>query len=301
MELSGSKIYQLLDHYFHGGQMSQTNVSTVSKDSPFFPFALEDLQYWVVKRKDGMVVKYRVVGPEDSKGAIGGQSTYNLPAVTQSYPSTPSLSGWCNHRPAKEAVWLAPNFDLFIADAPGCRMDKEEFDTVIDCGDILPLSYVRNNTSLVLDGDEDLVKTLKKYGTTPGNNARCLKIDWDDRAAPPLKFDFWPALVKKLSGTVLTACQGGHGRSGTSLVCLMMATNPEYTPGDAIIHLRAIHCPRAIESVVQHTYINDFGKWLGRDGDVERVKGVKDFKAEFLKLTHPSCKPYQERLLAVKK
>jgi len=58
-----------------------------------------------------------------------------------------------------------------------------------------------------------------------------------------------------------------------------------------------VHCPRAIEGVDQHQYINDFGKFLGREPDIERVKGVKDFKAEFLKFTLPSAQPYQDRLI----
>ena len=80
----------------------------------------------------------------------------------------------------------------------------------------------------------------------------------------------------------------------------MMVMNPEYSPADAIIHLRAIHCPRAIESGVQHEYIGAFGAFLGRENDIDRVKGVVDFKAEFMKIKHKSAQPYQDRLKGVK-
>ena len=288
-------IRSLLDHYFtrKDNMTDQKETTVVKPAEPFFPFALDDLQYWVIKRKDGMTVKYRVVGADDSTPIkVAGY----IPSTTT--PTTPSLSGWCKHNPSTNPIWDGgERFDLYIADAPGCRAYKDEFDLILDCGDILPLSYVRGSNQSLLDGDEELVKLLKKYEKADPNTSRVLKIDWDDRAAPPLKFEFWPALFKKLSGSVLTACQGGHGRSGTSLVCLLMVANPDYTPADAIIHLRALHCPRAIESGVQHTYIGEFGAFLGRVNDVERIKDVKDFKAEFLKMTYESVKPYQTQLL----
>ena len=269
-------------------------------DSPFFPFALEDLQYWVIKRKDGMVVKYRVVGPTEKSGNHSITGPYRPPTKA---PSLPSLGAWCHHNPATDPVWVGNGVDLYIADASGCRGFKDEFNFLLDCGDILPLSYVRGSADAKLDGDPELIKLLNKWSIPDKATPRCIKIDWDDRAAPPLKFEFWPALSKKLEnvgGTVLTACQGGHGRSGTSLVCLMMVMNPEYSPADAIIHLRAIHCPRAIESGVQHEYIGAFGAFLGRENDIDRVKGVVDFKAEFMKIKHKSAQPYQDRLKGVK-
>lgn len=292
--LSASKIKALWDHYMGKGENVSLTESTAS-EQPFFPFQLDDLQYWVVKRKDGMVVKYRVVGPQDADKSIGyhPEKQTTLPISTAPYQH---LSAWCKHELTDLPVWQTNKFDLYICDASGCRMGKEEVETIMDCGDILPIAYVRGTNQSVLDGDEDLTKSLQKYGILNTTQPRVLKIDWDDRAAPPLEYPFWEALAKKLSGTVMTACQGGHGRSGTSLVCLMMATNPEYTPADAIIHLRAVHCPRAIESVVQHSYIGEYGKFLGRVNDIDRVKNIKDFKEAFLKLTMKSAKPYQDRL-----
>ena len=269
-------------------------------ESPFFPFALDDLQYWVVKRKDGMIVKYRVVGPSapgEKNTTIEPPHHYPPNVLTANYTSSPSLSGWCKHNPADEPVWIGEKVDLYIADATGCRVYNEDFDFVLDCGDILSASRV-NPSSSPLVGDDKLVRGLDKFTTPTGKpTPRFLQIDWDDRAAPPLKFEFWPALLKMMSGTCLATCQGGHGRSGTSLVCMMMVLNPEYSPADAMIHLRAVHCPRAIEGLSQHNYINEFGKFLGREPDIDRVKGIKDFKAEFLKFTLPSAQPYQDRLI----
>mgnify|MGYP001613073529 CR=1 FL=1 len=301
MILDGAKlnIQKLLQHYF--SPRKDTRIVTtpaVSSQDPntFFPFGLEDLQYWIVKRKDGLVVKYRVTGavgatpPEHHYPPKKGESTA-LTVVTS------KLSDWCHHNPSKEPVWIGSDYDLYIADAPGCRGYNGDFDIVLDCGDILPFSYV-SKKSTKLEGDAELVNTLKKFELVAKPQPRCLKIDWYDRAAPPVEFEFWNVLAKSLSGAVLTACQGGHGRSGTSLVCLLMVSNPDYTPADAIIHLRAVHCPRAIESVVQHEYIGKFGEYLGRVNDIDRVKSIKDFREAFLQLTNKSAKFYQDRLTA---
>lgn len=283
--------------------VSTGTATMVRKDEgPIFPFNLEDLKYWVVRRKDGLVVKYTVILPSDVvKEGIIQANAYNKALPTQG--TVPSLGAWCKHDPAPDPIWQGKDYDLYIADAAGCRKDKGIFDLVLDCGDILTLPI--KQVAQVLEGDDPLIDLLGEHCTQPiYPPTRVLQIGWDDRKAPPVKETFWTALhegIKGEVGTVLCACQGGHGRSGTSLVCLMMVANPEYTPADAIIHLRAMHCPRAIESEEQHRYINAVGVALGRKGDVERVKGVKDFRAEFLKMTLPSAKPYQERLMKEKK
>ena len=79
------------------------------------------------------------------------------------------------------------------------------------------------------------------------------------------------------------------------MVALMMCMT-SYTPLEAISHLRAIHCARAIESVVQHNYLNELGGLLGRPADALEAEKVKDFKTHFLSLTNTFAAPYQARL-----
>lgn len=262
-----------------------------------FPFTLEDLAYWVVRRKDGTVLKYIVVGEQvyrDAHKPADG-STY-APAIRSTPPSTTpttSYGAWCKHDPVGEPIWNSGDHSIFIADAPGMRGFVNRFDLVLDCGQIFKLETVQN--APVLTGDEEIARKLGKYAliTSP----RILKIDWDDRSAPPLDPQFWVDLVGMIKGLkVCTACQGGHGRSGSSLVCMMMALNPEYTPFDAIVHLRAMHCGRAIESKVQHEYLNEVGAHLGREQNAFAVSKVTDFKKEFLSLKLKSARPYQKRL-----
>lgn len=277
---------------------------TVGEAEKIFPFTLEDLAYWVVKRKDGVTVKYTVVGPGDRMAGTtvsnsGGTSNWSKAtnAAMSQTGIVKSLGAWCHHDPKGEPIWDGGKVRIWIADAVGCRSHYHQFDYVLDCGDILTLSTLR--TWGKLEGDEGLTEVLEPFVIGAEAPTHVLKIDWDDRKAPPLDITAWAALAKhfkEVEGSILTACQGGHGRSGTSLVCLMMALNPEYTPYDAVVHLRAMHCPRAIESKEQHEYINEVGIALGRKGNVAEVGTVTNFKEAFLSLKLKSAKKYQERL-----
>lgn len=258
-----------------------------------FPFNIDDLAYFIIRRKDGLTIRYNIT-------KSGSNITSLVKANTDSASAgfvKKSFSEWCHHNPADEPLFSGKNADVYIADCVGFRQHYKEFDTAIDCGAVLTYYQINAGNPKIFEGDKELISGLDKYVIGDiTNEAKILKIDWDDRRAPKLKAEFWPELVDRLSGTVVIACQGGHGRSGTSAVCMMMVMNPEYTPADAIIHLRAVHCARAIESKEQHEYIGMVGEYLGRTNDIARIGKVNSFKDEFFAMTHPSAKPYQDRL-----
>lgn len=275
------------------------SVSEPAVDKSTFPFTLDDLAYWVIKRVDGSTIRFNVIGEKTFPSAPRHNSVIGNINNNNSAASYYNVRV-CDHDPTNEEfpVFTTADTALWIADAAGCRRAKDDFDWVLDCGDILTLSTIRL-AETVLQGDQQLVKKFRKFvveelATPP---VRILKIKWWDRHAPPLMPSVWTDMAKTLKGSVLTACQGGHGRSGTSLVCLMMALNPQYTPYHAIVHLRAMHCPRAIESKEQHEYIDEVGKALGRDANADLVGKVKSFRDEFLGFKLSSAKPYQARLL----
>lgn len=249
-----------------------------------FPFTLENLKGWTVKRLDGTSTHYTV-----SKEATVSQ----LPARESSAPAQNKLVGgysnYCTHTPAEgkhSAVFHRENGDLYlwVANMHGARATRDAFDFVIDGGDVLTLT---NNT--IFSGDEELVTELSSYSTA--QSARVLQIDWDDRQAPLLAPAFWPALNKIIYGDVMTCCIGGHGRSGTTFACLLLVNSPDYDALDAIVHTRAVHCPRAIESVVQHKYIDSVAEFLGRKGNSEMAHSITDYRAAFT----ASQKPTAER------
>lgn len=288
-----------------------------------FPFGPEDIESWTLRNHDGTTirmvlydhnrtsmvfpgVKKILAGPPETKqvhvGGFGG---------AQGSFYSGSISKWCSHHPAPLPVFSGVNkagkkIDLYIADAAGTRAHWKEMDFVLDGGDVLGWFELDPiGKSALLSGDTKLALTLAEHvagpkTTTPAPNVptRVLKIKWADRQAPDLEFTFWPALLEQLHGKVLCNCQGGHGRSGTALTILMMLMST-YDALDALTHLRAIHCPRAIESVVQHAYIDKFATWLGRTANAKDAHAVKSYRARFLdEVKAAEAGPYQARLKA---
>lgn len=265
------------------------------QDEPAFPFTTKDLKYWIIKRKDGIISKYNLISLNNTLPPAAGGVTHT-PLVSTSYNHTPPvrLREWCNHSPNPHTA--TPLFEengvrLFVADNPGLKNVKQHFQYILDCGDVLRETDMGLNLNTLV-GDPDLVANLSSY--TRHNEPRLLKVDWNDRQAPPLLPQFFIEYAKEISGNVVTACQGGHGRSGSAAVMLMMVFIPSYTPYQAICHLRALHCPRAIESKEQHEYIGKFAEYLGRENDVDKVETVSSYKDAFLAITNPAAEKYQK-------
>ena len=240
-----------------------------------FNFTLEDLAYYVVKRSDGTVIKTTIVDEVITRPAGAGYT----PSTGTSYGNYTRLADLCEHTPKL----TTPIFDdgklqLYVADVAGAKKTWPIFDWVVDCADDVRPSYKKP----VLSYDGELVDLLEQFDerAEPQPDTRVLKIDWIDRAAPELAPEFWVELNKKLSGSVMTCCIGGHGRSGSAAVALMMV-NTDYTAKEAIIHLRSQHCPRAIESLVQHQYLNRLSKYLGRAEDALEVEKITDYRKAF--------------------
>ena len=259
-----------------------------------FPFKLEDLVSWTVKRTDGSVTKFTLTdAPAEITGGSRKSSTSTYPKVEEVLPSRVShrLSDYCDHTPknpiAEFSAAERPEgaLNLYVGDAVGARTTKDEFDFVIDGGDVIS---AWGKESKLLSGDAEMISCLKPY-TVEFSAVRLLKIDWWDRKAPDVIPEFWTQLNSILHGDVMTCCQGGHGRSGTSFVCLLLNNAPDYDAMDAIVHLRAVHCPRAIESVVQHEYINDVAKFLEREPNALAVQKVKNYKEAFLASERPTA------------
>lgn len=268
-----------------------------------FPFTLADLRYWVCRKADGTTVKHVITSGNSlpavrmpgSTGSGGGGTHNQLPAHYQG-----SLSRWCKHDMPADPLWHDEDgTKISVLDAQGARTAYNSglADLVIDCGDVLSLMSILGSELVV--GDPALVNELWPF--TYALKTRAIQISWADRQAPPVIPEFWKALRKEIKGlNVAINCQGGHGRSGTAAVCLMMVMS-KYSPLDAITHLRAIHCPRAIESVVQHDYINTVAKMLKRPENAKDAELVKDFRGRFLTLKCEDSAPYRKRLEATKK
>lgn len=285
-----------------------------------FPFELGDVIGWIIRKKDGTVIKYNLISPAELSSASKPRSAPKGGGAWRGTSKNYHFSEWCSHKPSPVAdlpIFQAKNIGLWIADAPGARSVYDQFDVAIDGGNALsvpgeydlPLLY-GNASSLITKLARHLI-TVAPSAQQQAMKTQVLKIRWADRCAPPVAPSFWPALLKQLEALaeergatqehplkVLTICQGGHGRSGSALACLMMCLS-SYTPLDALTHIRALHCARAIESKDQHVYLNSVAEFLGRDPDALDAEGVKSFKDRFL-VVDTFDQAYKDRVTAGK-
>ena len=275
-----------------------------------FPYKLEDLKAWIIRRKDGSVARFALVTA--AQVAADATASTSVRSMGQGYTSmygpnstsgrvTSSFGDYCSHKPGEIAAAVFPRagadpLRLWVASMQGARATRDTFDFVVDCGDIFTEWHMPGK---VLSGDPELSQLLQPW-IVKQESARILKIDWDDRQAPTVEPEFWTQLNKTLSGDVMTCCVGGHGRSGTSFVCLLLNNAPDYDALDAIVHLRAVHCTRAIESVSQHEYINEVAKHLGREANAKLSHDIKDYKAAFTASQKPTAIKTKKRLEWVK-
>jgi hypothetical protein len=277
-------------------QNTQTQVGGV------FPFKLEDLKSWTVHRKDGTVTKFMLVQSTvqtQGQTAVQKQTFANTQEQHVQARVTNNYGSYCSHKPnvleEPYAQFTRPDgsqLNLWVASVAGARATKDNFDYMLDFGDIFEPWQIGNG---MLEGDKELIQKLSPY-TEDKHVTRLLKIDWDDRKAPKVEPEFWVELNKYIKGDVTTACIGGHGRSGSGFVCLLMVNAPDYDALDAIIHLRAVHCPRAIESQEQHAYIDKVAVWLDRKGNSAGAQTITDYKEAFKASTKPTAIATRVRL-----
>ena len=84
-----------------------------------------------------------------------------------------------------------------------------------------------------------------------------IQLDWPDYGVTNLPRAFWEKLGKYLIDNkyrMLIFCQGGHGRTGTAVACLMV-TMLKFTAQEAIQWIRHNYCSSAIETTGQEAYI----------------------------------------------
>lgn len=81
-----------------------------------------------------------------------------------------------------------------------------------------------------------------------------------DFGTPNVKRATWVALANAIRSlmeqgeSVLLACNGGHGRTGTAASILCYLLNPDV--GDPVTYLRSVYCTHAVETRAQHLYVN---------------------------------------------
>lgn len=259
-----------------------------------FPFKFEDLKSWTVRRTDGTITKYVLTSAPVAGGSTSASSAGS--SSTAAAKTTSSLGDYCTHKPGTTPTVTFERdgspIRMWIGNMSGAKATRDTFHYIVDCGDIFSSWNIPDK---ILTGDKELAEDLLQYTESP-EVTRILKIDWDDRQAPKVLPEFWNQLNDRIVGDIMTCCVGGHGRSGTSFACLLLVNAPDYDALDAIVHIRAVHCPRAIESIVQHEYIDKVAEYLGRKGNSKEASTIKDYKALFMASKKPTAVRTQKEL-----
>ena len=91
-------------------------------------------------------------------------------------------------------------------------------------------------------------------------------LDWPDMGVPVLPGAFWADLalyLKENGKRALVFCAGGHGRTGTAVACLMVASCA-MSAREAIVWIRKNYCVNAVETLEQEKYVAEVAKQLAK-------------------------------------
>lgn len=165
------------------------------------------------------------------------------------YPQSNAYSKKCGGHDGLTVVHTYPN-GANLSGASRYDLMRHGVDLIIDCGvDVANMSFVK---SCPPEFDD-----LKAYGVVP----YLLRLDWPDRTAPAVGWQFWRALREKFRDgwNIVACCLGGHGRTGTCLAALLIEDGLDSE--EAIEKVRTLHCDSAVESASQELYL----KWLAAE------------------------------------
>lgn len=186
---------------------------------------------------------------------------------------------WCGHD-GKKLVWESDGKQFFCG-GYGASARSAEYDIVLDLADVVrnpswgkpgrdvirPLSpkpYLDLN-HLQLKDDYTTPKWSKTDPFVPqARYPNVVSFRWPDGRVIPMNAQFWEDLWELLPGApgkpgrTLICCMGGHGRTGTCLAALMMASGQAEVASSliAVLMTRSLHCEQAVESAPQLLYLD---------------------------------------------
>lgn len=182
---------------------------------------------------------YRLESAFDKDGKV--VRTYGGDHTTTHYGTTYRN---CKHDGRTEVINIG---GVSFRAAKGWDIDAFATDLIIDCGNT-------QATSQFVYGASPF-KELNDFAKL----TQVVKLDWKDQAPPPvgLQFwrEFWLRLVALKPIRVTICCVGGHGRTGTCLASLIIASGAMTDLVEVVEHIRKIHCKEAIETKSQMNYL----------------------------------------------
>lgn len=191
----------------------------------------------------------------------------------------------CSHDGSK-VVYEKDGKQIYGSSWVGLKEYSGNWDLIIDlAGNVKPAILTNRFIKM---GTTARFKALDEHvrKTTPLEiPSEVLSLDWNDMGIPPVEYDFWPALWDMMPAKTVIACMGGHGRTGTCMVALLIVNGVDYWT--ALETVRAEHCDKAVESLKQEeylhglyvTYLNErLGEMQAEGNDTDAADILEDIK-----------------------
>lgn len=161
-------------------------------------------------------------------------------------------TGWQKHQhEGDKIIYEHDGKKLYAASGNGLKEYSGNWELIIDLA-----HNIRGQKGFIEPISTPRFQALKKF--TFGQNqvkSEILQLDWPDMGVAPATIDFWLALWDMLPERTVTACMGGHGRTGTALVAMIIASGGmDYY--EALKHVRTTHCEEAVETLSQEQYLH---------------------------------------------
>ena len=183
-------------------------------------------------------------GQSSGQGSIGG---WNGATYVSDYKA-------CSH-PGNKVVFEWNDKKIYGTNTHSIDEKSGKWDLIIDLAGIVTMPSPP--TAFVGDKSPKKYLALRNHLNTEVAKlpSEVLRLHWADMGAPPVTLDFWLKLWELLPEKTVIGCYGGHGRTGTCIASLMIATGIDYY--SAVKTVRAEHCHKAIESLAQENYLHD--------------------------------------------
>lgn len=162
---------------------------------------------------------------------------------------------------------------LYGANNTGLKEWSGKWDLIIDLAGIV---QVPSPSTFISSSAPSKFRPLKEFINLnqPKLPSEYLRLNWTDMGVPPVTLDFWINLWSLLPEKTVICCFGGHGRTGTCLASMMIATGVDYYTAVETVHTE--HCKKAIETEGQEAYLHKmYLEYLNRQLKAAEESGVQ--------------------------
>lgn len=150
-----------------------------------------------------------------------------------------------------KVIFESEGKQLFAGNGRGVNEYSGAWDLIID----LANNIWDQPKSAIKDKSSQRFRILDKHLAAPRQiKSELLSLDWPDGGIIGGNLDFWIGLWDLLPPKTVMMCIGGHGRTGTCMIALMIAAGEDYY--DALDTVRKQHCDRAVETITQTRYLH---------------------------------------------